>query len=80
MELDLTLALAEILAGIDLDQRPGMADHHSRLDALRLALLERVDTVDGIFADDLTTAWNDCMSMTPEQWTTTKQTSLEAVA
>ena len=80
METDLTLALAEILAGIDKDQRPGMADHHSRLDALRLALLDRVDTIDGIFADDLTTAWNDCMSMSPEQWTATKQEFLAAVA
>ncbi len=61
---DITLKLAEILVGISKDNRPEMAEHHSRLDEFKALLM--ADDLDAVFNDELLTAWNELMEMKPE--------------
>lgn len=72
MDTDLTIALAELLTGLERDKRPGMEGHHSRLDEFRAALSATGEYVDGIFTDDLLATWADCSNMTPEAWAAMK--------
>lgn len=61
---DITVKLAEILVGISKDNRPEMAEHHSRIDELKALLM--ADELDAVFSDELLTAWNELMEMDDE--------------
>lgn len=62
---DITIKLAEILVGISKDNRPEMAEHHSRIDEFKALLM---DDIDCIFNDELLTSWNELMEMKPEDF------------